>query len=186
MKAKFTQAGANFGTPAVILRQNGKDLVAAQAADGRIFVFDSANLAAPLATSNAVPNLGGYKLNGLAAWLDSTGQAWLLSTTPTAIVAHKIGAGSLTQAWTLPNLKSPIAPLIVNGVVFAVSGGDAKTPAVLHAADALTGAPLWNSGKTITTSVPQTSALWNSMGQILVGGADGTLYAFGANLERHL
>ena len=43
-----------------------------------------------------------------------------------------------------------------------------------------------NSGKTITTAVLETSALWNSMGQILVGAADGTLYAFGANLERHL
>lgn len=186
VRAKFTLAGANFASPAVILREGTRDLVAAQAADGRIIVLDGANLATPLASSPAVPNLSGYKPNGLAAWQDATGQAWLLSTTPNAVVAHKLTATSVTQAWTLGNLKSPLAPLVINGVVFAVSAGDPKNPAILHAVNALSGQPIWNSGKTMTSYVPQASALWNSMGQVVVGAYDGTLYAFGVNLERHL
>ncbi len=186
VKGTFTMAGANFASPAVILRQGSKDLIAAQAADGRIFLLDGANLATPLATSAAVPNLGNYKPNGLAAWQDPTGQAWLLSTTSASVVAHKITPTSITQVWTLPNVKAPLAPLVINGVVFALAGGDQKAPAVLHAVNGLTGQSIWNSGKAITSFVPQSSALWNSMGQVLVGAYDGTLYAFGVNLERHL
>ncbi|HXE04395.1 MAG TPA: hypothetical protein VN579_00305, partial [Bryobacteraceae bacterium] len=181
VKSKFTQAGANFATPAVILGT----MLAAQAADGRIFLLDSASLSAPLFVSPAVG-----KPAGLAAWQDSTGQQWFVATTPASVIAYKVTmngpSASLTTGWTLPNLKTPLAPLVINGVVFALSSGDAANPAVLYAVNGTTGQKLWDSGKTITTSVPRSSAIWNSMGQVLVGGSDSTLYAFGANMERHL
>jgi outer membrane protein assembly factor BamB len=117
-----------------------------------------------------------------------------LSTTPSSVVAYKVvetGTSiSLSPGWTLSGLKTPLAPLVVNGVVFALSSGDsaaaAKGTAELYAIDSITGKALWTSGKTITGSVPQSSALWNSMGQILIGTYDNTIYAFGMNLERHL
>jgi len=185
VKNKFTQSGANFITPPTILRVDNRDIVSVQAADGRIFLLDGASLSAPLFVSAATA-----KPTGLAAWQDSTGQAWLLSTTPTSVVASKIAvngsSASLTQGWTLGGLKAPLAPLVINGVVFAVSTGDAATPAVLYAVNGISGQKLWDSGKTITTSVPRNSAVWNSMGQVLLGASDNTLYAFGANMERHL
>ncbi len=190
VKNKFTQPGANFVTPPTILRIQNRDILSAQTADGRIFLLDGANLSTPLFTSPAVSNIAAYRPAALAAWQDSTGQSWLVSTTPTAVVAHKLNVtgatASLTQGWTLPGLKAPLAPLVINGVVFAVSTGDASAPSVLYAVNGITGKKLWDSGKTITTSVPRNSAIWNSMGQVLVGSADNTLYAFGANMERHL
>ena len=190
VKNKFTQPGANFGTPATILRVENRDIVSAQSGGGRIFVLDGADLSAPLVTSPTVSNIGGFRPAALAAWQDSTGQSWLLSTTPTAVVAWKLNVSgataSLTQGWTLSGLKAPLAPLVINGVVFAASTGDAATPAVLYAVNGISGQKLWDSGKTITTSVSHNSALWNSMGQVLLGASDNTLYAFGANMEWHL
>jgi len=190
VKNKFTAPGANFAASATILREGDEDLVAAQTADGRIFLFDGATLGAPLATSPAIAGAGVWKPAGLAGWKDATGQLWLLSTSPASVDAWKItltgNSATLTRAWTLPGLKSPLAPMVINGVVFACSTGDAATPAVLFAVDGVTGKKLWDSGKTITRSVPRSSAIWNSMGQVLVGASDSTLYAFGANMERHL
>jgi hypothetical protein len=190
VKNKFTAPGANFATSATILREGDKDLVAAQTADGRIFLFDGAALGAPLATSPAIAGAGVWKPAGLAGWKDASGQLWILSTSPASVDAWKVtlsgNSATLTRAWTLPGLKSPLAPMVINGVVFACSTGDAATPAVLFAVEGTTGKKLWDSGKTITGSVPRSSAIWNSMGQVLVGASDSTLYAFGANMERHL
>jgi len=190
VKNKFTAPGANFATSATILREGDRDLIAAQASDGRIFLLDGATLSAPLAISAATAANGAWKPSGLAGWKDATGQLWLLAATPSSINAWKVTlsgtSATLTRAWTLPGLKSPLAPLVINGVVFACSTGEAATPAVLFAVDGTTGKKLWDSGKTITRSVPRTSAIWNSMGQVLIGASDSTLYAFGVNMERHL
>ena len=209
VKNTFHLAGANFVSAPVIFRVGTQDIVAAQAADGRVFLLDGANLSAPLAVSPAATNPGGYKPAALASWQDSTGQRWIVSTTATSVVAWKVAlngsSATLTQGWTLGGLKTPLAPLVINGVVFAVSGGEtilqskgtaaagaapaaapASTPAVLYAVNGMTGAKIWDSGKTITSFVPHNSAVWNSMGQVLVGASDGTLYAFGVALDRHL
>ena len=185
VKNKFTQSGANFTTPPTILRINNRDIVSVQAADGRMFVLDGATLSAPLFVSAPTA-----KPTGVAAWRDSTGQPWLVSSTTNSVIGYKLavsgGSASLIQGWALTGLKAPLAPLVINGVVFAVSTGDATTPAVIHAVNGITGQKLWDSGKTITTSVPHSAAIWNSMGQVLIGASDSTLYAFGVNLERHL
>jgi hypothetical protein len=119
-----------------------------------------------------------------------------------AVVALKVAGGagkpSLAPAWVSPDLTSPITPLIVNGVVFAVSTGrpaDAAgasaadvarraEPAVLHALNGTNGAELWNSGKTMTSFLAGTS-FWSATGQVYVGTFDGTVYAFGSAMERH-
>ena len=146
--------------------------------------------------------------DALAAWQHS-GVPWLLvpvagrlaaEVTATngvvssgAIVSLKLveanGALSLAPGWASHDLTSPAAPIVVNGVVFALATGlpssaaGRGTAAVLHAYDGATGRRLWNSGKAMPTSASPRS-MWTGLGQIYVGARDGTLYAFGFNDER--
>ena len=194
VKSEFTQAGADFVSSATIFRVDSRDIVAAQAADGRIFLLNGADLSSPLYVSMATQKPGAFEPRGLAAWQDSAGTHWLLSATPTSVIAYRVVMNgtslSLGEGWTLGDLNAPLPPLVVNGVVFVLSSGDSaptkKGSAQLYAVDGVTGKTLWKSAKTVTGSVPQTSALWNSLGQILFATSDGTIYAFGMNLERHL
>jgi hypothetical protein len=102
-----------------------------------------------------------------------------------AIAAFKIatdgGRLSLQPAWLSRDLQSPITPLVVNNVAFAISSG--RSPAVLYALNATNGKDVWNSGQTIPASVAGRS-LWTSNSQVYVGASDGNVYAFGFALER--
>jgi hypothetical protein len=110
-----------------------------------------------------------------------------------AVVALKLvdngTALSLETAWVSHDLSAPATPIIVNGVVFAVATGMPSTPngqaspAILHAYEGATGKRLWSSGKTMATFASPGS-IWSGLGQVYVGGHDGTLYAFGFNDER--
>ena len=128
------------------------------------------------------------------------GTRWLLVPTANAITALKVvdngGKPSLQQGWVSRNLASPVTPLIVNGVVFALSSGRAastagtaaelaksSSAAVLYALNGVDGKELWSSGKTITSFFPGKS-FWSANGQVYVGAFDGTLYAFGFAMER--
>ncbi len=105
-----------------------------------------------------------------------------------AVVALKLadsgGALALEPAWVSHNLTAPATPVIINSVVFTLATGvpatasDRGTPAVLHAYDGATGAPLWTSGNAMTTFASPGS-LWAGYGQVYVGAHDGTLHAFG-------
>ena len=147
--------------------------------------------------------------DALAAWRDSAGTTWILmpvtgrlatGVSPTngpistgAILALKVvgagGAISLHAGWTSHNLSVPATPMTINGVMFTLATGSSAPagargmPAVLHAYDGMTGKRLWNSGKTMTTFASPGS-LWTGLGQVYVGGQDGTLYAFGFDDER--
>ncbi len=218
VKSKFTHAGADFvGAPIVLPSMPftpvqastspatpGSDLIAAQTRDGRIFILTE-DLTTPPHVTAPVAGIGRYKPAGLSSWVDDTGQRWLLSTTPTSVIAYKLtvngNTASLSDGWSLTGLQAPLAPIIVNGVVFIASSGEYlppaganpteaqrianSRPAVLYAVNAVTGAKLWDSAKTITSFVPQTSALWSSLGQVILSTYDNTFYAFGANMERH-
>jgi outer membrane protein assembly factor BamB len=99
-------------------------------------------------------------------------------------IANSAGKPSLEQGWVSRDLAAPVAPIVVNGVVFAASGGKGpSTPAVLYALDGRTGKELWNSGKTITSYMPGRN-LWSGNSQVYVGAFDGTVYAFGFAMER--
>jgi PQQ-like domain len=110
-----------------------------------------------------------------------------------AVVALKLvdngTALSLETAWVSHDLSAPATPIIVNGVVFAVATGmpsppnGQASPAILHAYEGATGKRLWSSGKTMATFASPGS-IWSGLGQVYVGGHDGTLYAFGFNDER--
>ena len=78
---------------------------------------------------------------------------------------------------------SPTTPIVVNGVVFALATGRAPAAAVLHAYDGVSGKALWNSQRSMTSAASPAS-FWSALGQIYVGGTDGTVYAFGFLDER--
>ena len=73
--------------------------------------------------------------------------------------------------------------MIVNGIIFALSGGDKSTPAVLYALDSANGKEIWTSGKTITSFVPRNGGLAAGGSAVYFGTHDGTLWAFGAPIE---
>jgi hypothetical protein len=198
VKDSFTAPGTLASTPVVFL-SGGKEYVAVGARDGAIFLLDAASLggsdhkiplAATVATGGAV---------SVAAWQDPGGTAWVLASsagplaatagfTPSngavtagAVVAYRVavesGKPGLQPAWVSANLVAPKAPIVVNGVVFALAGGTTTTPAVLRALDATTGKSLWSSGQTITSYVD--AGIAASQGQVYVAAHDHTFYAFG-------
>jgi hypothetical protein len=121
------------------------------------------------------------------------GTRWILVPTSNGIASLKVtgtsGSPSLERGWTAQGLTAPETPIVVNGVVFALSTGRSSTPAgrgaaaVLRAYDGATGKDLWNSGKVMTTSASPGS-FWSALSQIYVGTNDGTLHAFGFLDER--
>jgi hypothetical protein len=196
----FTAAGADFTTSPLVFRHKGKDYVAALAADGRLFLLDGTALggadhATPLVATAAAGAAGG----GLATWVDATSsQRWVLAPIGGAVVAYKVtdagGKVGLEQGWKSRELAAPLAPIVLNGVVFAASSGEARDaglsaaervkrskPAVLYALDGATGKELWSSGSTITSFAR--AGLSAGGGQVYLVTHDNTLYAFGIPLE---
>ncbi len=195
----FSPGTSEFNSSPVVFSWKGRDLVAASNRDGKIYLLDSASLKTPLAISAKFATITtDYAPGALASWADSGGTRWILAASAGAVVAFKVsdeqGKPVLTQAWTSRDLVSPVAPVVVNGVVFALSSGEFHTndanltaaqraqrsqTAVLYALDAFTGKELWNSGKTITSFSPHSAGLAVSIGQVYVVTFDNTLYSFG-------
>lgn len=212
VKDWYTQPNAEFVTGPTILRDGDRELVAAATKDGRVLLLNAsslggANHATPLyASAKLTDATGTIAADALAAWQEgaagTAGTSWVLvpvSGRPAgapatngpiaggAVVALKLanaaGAPSLQPAWTSNDLISPATPIVVNGVVFALSAGRAATPAVLHAYDGATGKALWSSLKSMTSPASPAS-FWSALSQIYVGGTDGTVHAFGFLDER--
>jgi outer membrane protein assembly factor BamB len=104
-------------------------------------------------------------------------------------VADADGTWSLERVWTSNDLTTPATPLIVNGVVFALSTGRSMeadkggSPARLHAYDGVSGKALWDSGTSMKTFASPGS-YWSALSQVYIGTHDGTVYAFGFADER--
>jgi hypothetical protein len=215
VKDWFT-AGVPFVTSPVVIRHNDKDLIAAASSDGKVYLLDSASLGGsdhktPLAVgaagvggtngagASAAAGAGASASSALAAWDDGTAK-WIAAPIGNHIVTFKIagegGKMALTQGWQSPSLVSPMAPIVVNGMVMAVSsgeyrGGDAtltaaarakqSQPAVLYVLDGATGKEMWNSGKTITSFAR--GGLSAGGGQVYLVTYDHQLYAFGIPME---
>jgi outer membrane protein assembly factor BamB len=116
------------------------------------------------------------------------GTTWILAPVAGQLRAVRLvdrgGRVSLQPGWTSRDLVNPLAPIVVNDVVFTASAGSASsTPAVLYAIDGRTGKEVWNSGKTIE-SFTTGPGFWSSNSQVYVATDDGTVYAFGYTLER--
>jgi outer membrane protein assembly factor BamB len=187
LKDWFTEPGARFSSSPVVFSEGNRAYVAAAGSDGRLHLLNADALGGsdhqtPLVATAASGRTG---FNALATWRDARGRRWLLSTTTStgtgAIAAFtfavKNGAPALEQAWTSRNLTRPRAPIIINGVVFALSSGRQSEPAVLYALNPDTGKEIWSSGSTITSFA--TAGLSAGTGQVYVVTYDNTVWSFG-------
>jgi len=199
----FTAPGADFNVTPTIIRHKNRDLVAATANDGRLYVLDGASLGGrdhrtPLAVSAKFTDAGAG--TSLATFEDGTGR-WIFTTASNGrIAAFKLMEDgeklSLEAAWQSRDLTAPLAPVVVDGMVFAVSSGEYRggpaslsaaqraqrsIPAVLYVLDAATGKTMWSSEKTITSFAR--GGLSAGGGQVYLVTYDNHLYAFGIPLE---
>jgi hypothetical protein len=208
VKDWFTSPAVQWASGPLVFKHNDKDIVAAATRDGRALLLDAASLggvnhATPLSASRVVTSAPAtFAPDALAMWQETDGRRWLLvpvaGTLPAdlaagraipngAIVALKVadnaGTLSLQPGWVSGDLTSPITPIIVNGVVFAVSRGKSGSPARLYAINGVDGTNLWNSGTSMTSHMTGRS-FWSATGQVYVGTADNALYAFGFAMDR--
>jgi outer membrane protein assembly factor BamB len=229
VKDWFTQRGANFTAAPVIFKYKEKEMVAVATREGRIFLLDTTSLGGgnhqtPVFVSDAVSAARtDFAPSAVASWEDSNGTRWLLepvegpirsatripaangTVTNGAVVAFKVDGEAaqlvLKPAWVSRDMVSPLAPIVVNGVVFAASSGEyhaaangaaaatavrvsRSVRAIVYALDPDTGKEWWNSGKSITSFV-HSGSLWASSGQVYIGTYDNMLYAFGYAVGRH-
>ena len=188
-----------FRTAPVFFNYKDKDYLTVADQTGRLYLLDAASLGGSAHKTPLFVSAPGKSISGaLASWQDADGTRWILAAAANAIVAHKLaeqnGKVALQPGWTSIDLVSPAAPIIVNGVVFALSTGEntvvpraqraqRSAPAVLYALDGATGKELWNSGKTIT-AFSHSGGLASGASKVFVSTPDGTLYAFGYLLNR--
>ena len=220
----YTTGGQPFTSSPVVFPYKGKTLLAAAAKDGLIYLLDGASLGGPdgdklLFKTEAFSDGNGFAPTALATWQALDGVRWLLApsdaapasgagfaatngpVTTGAVAAWRVvdrnGAISLEPGWLSRNLISPLAPVIINGVVFAVSSGEFQptdaslpaqervrrsSPAVLYALDGETGKAIWDSGAAIASFV-HSGGLSGQAGQLYLETFDETLYAFGFPME---
>jgi outer membrane protein assembly factor BamB len=176
-KASFSAASA-FSTAPLLTQLGTKVLVVAATKDGMIYVVDGDSSGAAIAKSEA----GDQNPYALASW-NASGTERIVVTGPQSItswtVADHNGVLSLEKNWSSHDVKSPAAPLIVNGVLFALQRGDRNTHSTLYALDAITGKQLWTSGNAVTGFVSESGGLAAGGGAVYFGTYDGTLWAFG-------
>ena len=193
---------ADFNASPVMFKHKGRELLAVSGNDGRLYLLDTGSLGGadhrtPLHVTAKYSAAG--RGGGLAAWEDGKGTRWIAASAG-SIVAFTLvdGDGELTlaPAWRSADLVAPLAPLVVNGMVFAVSNGEDRAdpatpgaaqrrqrsaPARLYVLDAASGKPLWDSGLTITSAARAKIAAGS--GQVYLVTDDNHLYAFGIPME---
>jgi len=202
----FTQPKADFSSSPLVFEYKGKDLIVAAGKDGRTYILNSTSPGGtdhhtPLSTASVAAN-GDFPPGSLASWQDSAGTRWVLAPTGNTIAAFKVveqgGIPTLQPVWTSREMVSPLAPIVINDVVFALSSGEYRSPgtqltaqqrvqrskpAVLYALDASTGKELWTSGSAIT-SFAHSGGLSGGFGQVYVETYDSTFYTFGFAIEK--
>ena len=214
----FTAAGADFNATPTIIRHKNRELVAATANDGRLYLLDAKSLGGsdhktPLAVTAKFTDAGAG--TALATFEDGSGR-WIFAsasgTTAGAafaqngaapngrVVAFKLRDEgeklSVEPIWQSQDLTAPLAPIVVDGLVFAVSSGEYRggpaslsaaqraqrsVPAVLYVLDGATGKAIWNSGTKVTSFAR--GGLSAGGGQVYLVTYDNQLYAFGIPLE---
>ena len=174
-----------------------------------------------LLTNEDVDFAGRGFWGSLAAWTSPKNESWLYAPAwgPQTSVSDKFektygedkdgslmafkvvmegGKPVLKNTWRSVNMKTPEPPIVANGIVYVLAGGDntrqvdsggrmysseerIKAPfshAILYALDAETGQELWNSGNAMNSST-HFSGIAIAGGRIYVVTQDSTVYAFG-------
>jgi hypothetical protein len=187
-----------------------KRLVVAPGKDGSIALLDVASLGGadhhtPLFQTPSISKPGArHGWDGFASWQDKDGTTWVFASVsagvslndnsaksngPTphgAVVAFKIddsnGKLALNPVWISEDMVNPAPPRIANGVLVALSGGNASNHAKLYVLNATTGAELYSSENQIPTYT-QLSGVSLSDGHAFITDRDNVLYSFGIGME---
>jgi outer membrane protein assembly factor BamB len=195
------KASHEFSSSPAVFQYGTKTWIAAATRDGRIYVLDGSDLSTPVYQSEVLVPGDNFNPGALATWQDPLGTRYFLAITGTTVTSWKMrmqdGKVGLEKAWSSPEMVAPLTPLIVNGVVFAVSSGEflsndtkltaeqrakRSVPAVVYALDGSSGKVLWDSGKTITSFV-HGGGISGGGSQVYLGTHDGMFYAFGFPIE---
>ncbi len=126
-----------------------------------------------------------FSNDGIATWRDAAGTRWILAEVSSAIAAFKLvdkgGAPALERVWSSRKMASPRTPIVVNGVVFALAGGNIGASAVLYALDPATGQGAVEQREHDHVCCER-AACPQAQGRCYVVTADNTVYAFGIPL----
>jgi outer membrane protein assembly factor BamB len=207
-------SSGGFRTSPVVFKVKEHEFIGAATDGGELDIFDTASLGGsdhhtPLAVTK--PFTTDRADSALATWQEADGTAWILvplgkpatssfttnnglvtaGTIAAFKVAEQSGRIALEPGWTSRDLSAPLTPILVNGVVFALSSTPARpgaagaqvSHATLYALDGRTGKMLWSSGTSITAAV-RGGGLAATTGQVYLVTRDGTLWAFGMPTER--
>jgi hypothetical protein len=211
MKARdwYTPSSGKLGnvTP-VAFTYKTKKLIAAPGPDGTFVLLDAESLGGadhhtPMFQTEKISSAKEGVWDSLAAWQDAAGNGWVLASISGPVAAAKFAVkngavthggvvafrieekdGKLTLApeWVSQDMVNPSAPRLANGIVVALSQGDAATHANLLVLDAASGKQLFTSGNTITTYADLAGV---SIGDshVFFTTHDNTLYSFGIGIE---
>src|SRR5262249_1234089 len=138
----------NAASPVVFPHKN-HDLIVTAAHDGRLYLLDAASFELLYRTPlivNSENSVDRGVWGNFSSWEDTDGTRWVLapvwgplrldlkpsiangSAPNGSVVAFKVedqaGKPSLTPVWVSRDLNSPMPPVIVSGVVFALSAGE--------------------------------------------------------------
>ncbi len=181
---KTSSRVSGFRSSPVVFDHDGEDRVAAIAVDGSIKVFDAHSLdeIASATLAGGPPD----SETALATWRDRSGTQWILAPSRRSVAAWKVLSGAdgtrIETGWDSPAMDSPLPPIVVNGVVFALDGRTSSGSAKLYALEGTSGERLWDSGDTIlSTATGHTLAA--GPGHVFLTTSDSSLYTFGFPME---
>ncbi len=203
LKPQQTFSGALGKTSPVAFSYKDDDMLVTAANNGSLYLLDTKSM--NMAASQTAPLTSGEesKIVGLSTWETAEGTRWVLAAVegasadaPTAphgaIVAFQLteeeGKPTLKHMWTSHDISMPETPVIANGVVFALSAGEAGKKgkvgghAVLYALDGETGKEIYSTHDQVTAPA-NPSGLTMANGRVFFTTTDSTLYAFGYHLE---
>jgi outer membrane protein assembly factor BamB len=212
----------------VVFPWKGRDVLVGSGKEGRYFLMDSASIGGadhltPLFRSELMSNKNvNFQTEGtwgsLASWEAKDGTRWVLGPTggdaavkiPTTygptphggILALKLvekdGKPELDPVWHSRDMITAEPPVVSNGVVFVLAGGEftmqandemgglysaqerikRSVPAKLFALDAVTGKELYSSGDLVKSFLHQAGPSVAD-DKVIFGTFDGTVYCFG-------
>jgi outer membrane protein assembly factor BamB len=225
----LTKRDLDMNSTSVIFPYKGRDVLVASGKEGRYILIDSKSMGGadhqtPLYYSPLFSNTDmNFQTEGtwgsMTSWLGKDGTRWVLAPiggkvavkfpitygeTPNGgIIAMKLddksGKPILAPAWLSRDMITAEPPVVVNGVVFTLAGGEftmqgndaegglfsaeqriAKSkPAKLYALDAVTGKELFVSPDSDIASFLHQAGLSVAEDKVVFGTFDGTIYCYG-------
>jgi outer membrane protein assembly factor BamB len=189
----FPDPAARGMTP-LVFAHNGRDVVIAGSGSD-VFLLDSA---APGGADHRTPlaqaQVEGTLRSAFASWEDpDSGARWIYapvasaSGSPGGVVAFTVeqraGRPTLTQQWIARDMTAPTAPVVANGLLFALSTGDSKQSARLYVLEAATGKQLFTSRDAVTGVAHPETSMAVANGRVYFSTTDNTVYCFGIPTE---